>query len=171
MEDPSNDERANGKSEMLRNEATVRVQSRKTRRGKRRASKGWKEIFSIYFSNITTMPKKAHEYLHNVKSDMWLAVETHIKAADIQQEAAKCKKWHNTVCAATQSVDSIEGSYGGAWVAARRHLNTTAINGDEKKAGYYLCPELDVAGRNVHFRGSDVAVFAGYAKDGEIESK
>ena len=118
------------------------------------------------------MSRKAREHLHaQEECDAWGAVETHIKAAGSAREAKLAARWNSTVAPATQSNDSAAGSYGGAWIATKTHLNTTRMNDDTCASGYDLRSGHGIAGRSVHSRNSDVAVFCAYARNGDIHTK
>ena len=59
-----------------------------------------------------------------------MAVETHLRKEQTAEEAKKHKaNYDSTVSFARESTESETGSYGGAWVAAMKHLNTSHING------------------------------------------
>ena len=51
--------------------------------------------------------------------------------------------------------------------AAKRHLHTSGIAGDEAEDGWARSPYRDLAGRTLHLRSSDIMVLGGYARDGE----
>ena len=116
------------------------------------------------------MSKKARSHLISRRADCWMAVETHLRKEHTAAEANKHKaNYDSTVSFARESTESESGSYGGTWVAARKHLNTSHINGDKTGRLFCTSPETDVCGRNVHFVNGDVMAFAGYARNGEYQ--
>ena len=144
------------------------------RRGSGAASK--QKTFNVFYGNVTSMSKKAKQYLAALKDDMWFAGETHINQAATTEACDEWTYgWDVTAAPAQDSSTSATGTYGGVMAAGRKHLCTQRLNGDLVMSGnprsWDRAETRDLAGRTAQLRGIDVIILGGYARDGDWRSQ
>jgi hypothetical protein len=86
----------------------------------------------LFYGNVTTMSRKAEEYLTQLEVDAWMAGETHLKDQDLTACLGRMEKkgWNLTAAPAVQSTQSASGTWGGALCATRTDVAAQRLTTD-----------------------------------------
>ena len=125
------------------------------------------EEFNYFYSNGTTLSDWVAHYFLNEGADAFGICETHV-SRDMVPFRAKhfLKRWHLTAAPAQLSRDSKEGTYGGCWLGAKKHLGSQRMGIDQTVDMISYGKSSYVAGRCFRFRGVQIMIFCAYCRHG-----
>ncbi len=149
-------------------EANRTAASRNRRRGSGATKRS--SLVTIFYGNVTSLSKKAEDYLVKSTAEVWMAGETHIRDAKLDECIGRLEKggWTITAAPAAKSDQSVGGTWGGAICAAKAHIATQHLIGDERTARRSAITKApDLAMRVLNIMGGDILMIAGYARGGE----